>query len=196
MAQKEKYAKKKEKTRALAARPWVLVCLLSLLLCGSVMGTIAYMKVNSSVDNAFTVGKLSVEVSENFDKKTKTNVTVKNTGNVDAYLRASIVVSWKDADGKILSDTPRENTDYTMTMGSDWTLGEDGYYYCKNSVASGANSPVLIKECRPMTLQSGKHLCVDILTQGVQATPSKAVKEQWDATVEDGILTPKGGETS
>ena len=52
---------------------------------------------------------------------------------------------------------------------------------------------MLIKSCAPEGKgPTGAHLCVDILTQAVQAEPSDAVQELWGATVNpDGALTPK-----
>lgn len=198
MAHKELLIRKKEKSHSPAVRPWLTAFLLSLLVCASVLGTAAYMRAQSHVGNAFTVAELSVEVEETFENNIKENVTVKNTGDVSAYLRAAVVVCWKDEDGNILSDTPILDTDYTMTMGSSWTLGDDGYWYCTAPVAAKTTSPILIFRCEPTAVTADKHLCVDILAQGVQAEPSEAVNTLWGASVDkNGKLTPasEGGTT-
>ena len=170
------------------------LCLLLVLLPATIHGTLAYMQVDSKVENTFTIAKMSVEVKETFENNQKTDVTVKNTGDLPAYLRAALVFYWKDKDGNILTDTPAADTDYTLAMGSDWIKGADGFWYCAQPVAAGKESPVLIDRCTAINSTAGKYLCVDILTQAVQASPSTAVQELWGATVtEDGSLTPKGG---
>lgn len=198
MAHKELHIRKKEKSHSPAVRPWLTAFLLSLLVCASVLGTAAYMRAQSHVGNAFTMAELSVEVEETFENNIKENVTVKNTGDVPAYLRAAIVVCWKDNSGNILSDTPALGTDYTMMMGEGWTKGSDGYWYCTAPVAAKAASPILIDKCEPTAATADKSLCVDILAQGVQAEPSEAVNTLWGASVdENGKLTPasEGGTT-
>ena len=121
MAYKGKHLR--ERTRS--ARPWLLAGLLAVLLLASITGTIAYIQVHSHISNAFTVAKLSIELNETFDGKDKKNVTVKNTGDVPAYLRAAIVVNWKDTDGTVIS---AKESEYSMAMGPEWVQGADSYW--------------------------------------------------------------------
>ena len=189
MAYKGKHLRKKTRS----ARPWLLAGLLAVLLLASITGTIAYIQVHSHISNSFTVAKLSIELNETFDGKDKTNVTVKNTGDVPAYLRAAIVVNWKDTDGTVISANESE---YSMAMGPEWIQGADSYWYCKKPTDAGQPSPALIVSCKPTVVKADQHLGVEILIQGVQAEPATAVEELWDATVTaDGTLTPaaKGG---
>lgn len=171
------------------------LCLLLMLLSVTIHGTLAYLQAGSKVENTFTIAKMSVKIDETFNGSTKQNVTVKNTGDVPAYLRAALVIYWKDKDGNILSDTPTEDTDYTIIMGTDegWVKGSDGYWYYPKPVAASEPSPILIKSCTASST-AGKYLCVDILTQAVQASPTTAVQELWGAAVAaDGTLTlPEG----
>lgn len=184
MGYKGKHFKKEKRS----IRPWVIAILLTVLLFGSVTGTLAYLQAQSHIGNTFTVAKLNMEINEEFNGEEKSNVTVKNTGDVSAYLRAAIVVNWKDADGNIL---PAETANYSMTMGSDWVQGADGYWYCKKAVEANQNSPALIETCKPTGVKANQRLCVDILVQGVQSVPVTAVEELWNATVSaDGTLTP------
>lgn len=189
MAYKGKHLRKKTRS----ARPWLLAGLLAVLLLASITGTIAYIQVHSHISNSFTVAKLSVELNETFNGKEKTDVTVKNTGDVPAYLRAAIVVNWKDPDGTVISANESE---YSMAMGPEWIQGADSYWYCKKPTDAGQPSPALIVSCKPKVGKADQHLSVEILIQGVQAEPATAVEELWDATVTaDGTLTPaaKGG---
>ncbi len=194
MPHKEMHIREKEKSHSPAVRSWLTVVLLSLLVCASAIGTAAYMRAQSHVGNTFTIAELNVEIDESFDKKIKKDVTVKNTGDVPAYIRAAVVVCWKDENGNVLSNTPILETDYTMAMGNGWILGDDGYWYCDEPVAAKSTSPILIVKCEPKTEKEGRQLCVDILAQGVQAEPSEAVNTLWGASVDgDGKLTPAVG---
>lgn len=186
MAYSEKQTKKQH------IRTLVLTCVLALLLLGSVLGVIAYMQAHSHISNTFTVAVMKLDINETFNGSEKSDVKVLNQGDVPAYLRAAVVVNWKDGDGNILSPVPEKDEDYNITMGTDWTKGSDGYWYCKNSVAAGSESPVFIEKCERESTDSGKHLSVDILVQGVQAAPLDAVQGLWGATLSaDGTLTPK-----
>ncbi len=193
MVHKELHIRKKEKSHSPAVRPWLTVFLLSLFICASVLGTAAYMQAHSHISNTFTVAVMNLEVDETFENNVKSDVKVLNQGDVPAYLRAAVAVNWKDEDGNILSSVPAEGEDYNIIMGTDWTRGSDGYWYCKSSVAAGNESPVLIEKCTLGTDEEGKRLSVDILVQGVQAEPSDAVNELWGAAVSGGILTPPNG---
>lgn len=174
-----------------SVRPWLLAGLLAVLLLASIAGTIAYMQVDNHISNSFTVAKLTIELKETFDGKEKSNVTIGNTGDVPAYIRAAIVVNWKDADENVIS---AYESDYSITMGPEWIQGADGYWYCKKPTDAGQPSPVLIVNCKPAAVKEGQRLCVDILAQGVQAEPMAAVGELWGATVAaDGTLTPAAG---
>ncbi|MGO5024261.1 hypothetical protein ACTQ4E_14425 [Lawsonibacter sp. LCP25S3_G6] len=191
--QGKRLLKKPQRNKTHRLRTLGLICVLLVLLPVAIHGTIAFMQANDKTVNLFSVASSSLKIDETFDKNSKTNVTVKNTGDIPSYLRAALVISWKDDNGNILPAIPEAGTNYTLTMGSGWIQGDDGYWYYPHPVKAGASSPVLIKSCAP----EGKgptvvHLCVDILTQAVQAEPSDAVQELWGATVNsDGALTPK-----
>ena len=147
MAYKGKRLRKKTRS----ARPWILAGLLAVLLLASITGTIVYIQVHSHISNSFTVAKLSIELNETFDGKDKTNVTVENTGDVPAYLRAAIVVNWKDTDGTVISANESE---YSMAMGPEWIQGADSYWYCKKPTDVGQPSPALIVSCKPTDRKS------------------------------------------
>ena len=90
----------------------LLVSCLALLV--SVTGTLAYLVTNTpDVVNTFTPGKVSCTVEEpgwQNGNTVKQNVTIKNTGNTDAFIRAAVVATWVDEAGKI-SATPVESSD-------------------------------------------------------------------------------------
>lgn len=122
------------------------------------------------------------EINESFNERTKENVCfdVGNTG-YPVYVRAEIIVTWKNADGVVYFSKPLEYTDYSLTINGDyWKKGEDGYYYYWNkdtdlpiAVESGGSTEVLINRCRQIgqgeDLPEGYTLNVEILVQTVQA---------------------------
>ena len=105
------YVKKRRKSRVRMNRATVLLMAI-LMLIGVVAGsTVAYLiDKTDRVANTFEYAKVSCEITENFDKTTKSNVQVKNTGTTDAYIRATYVVNWLDKDNNIVAS---DNTSTT-----------------------------------------------------------------------------------
>ena len=113
-------------------QPVALVALL-LLLCCTVAGTLAYLVDSTDpVTNTFTPASVSTEVNEDFDGITKSNVTIKNTGDIDAYIRAAVIINWADKDGNV-SATPVEDGDYEIKYDSSntWKKIGDYWYYTR-----------------------------------------------------------------
>ena len=175
-------------------QPVALVALL-LLLCCTVAGTLAYLVTSTNpVTNTFTPASVSTEVNEDFDGITKSNVTIKNTGNIDAYIRATVVVNWaSDKEVGVVSGTaPKEGTDYTI----DWTMVNwvkvGDYYYYTQKVAAKGETKQLFTDCKlkeGVTPPSGYHLQVTILADGIQAEPVHVVADVWkDVRVDGGKL--------
>jgi len=148
---------------------------LALVLAIAVGGTVAYLYMSThSVENTFTAANVSCKVNEDkFDGTTKTGVTVKNTGNVDAYIRAAIVVNWVDDAGHVLGE-PVKASDYTITGTSTKWEFKDGYYYYSDVVAADGETEDLIGECTPLTTKDGYYLSVTVLADAIQADGEQA----------------------
>lgn len=179
-------------------KPLALLLSLSFILLAAVGGTVAYLTAQSNnVTNTFTPSKVLCAVEETFDGTSKSNVTVKNTGDTEAFIRAMVIVTWKDADGNVCGAAPKPNTDYTITYGDGWTQRtEDGYWYCNTAIQPNASTPALIESCTPgetATPPAGYGLSVEIIADAVQSVPTKAAQEAWGATIVDGKLTPAPG---
>ena len=155
-----------------------LLCLC--LVAGAVTGAVAFLTDKTdSLSNEFTPAKVTCAVEENFDNGIKENVTVKNTGNIDSYIRASVVATFVSDDGKVFANAPKEGTDYTVDWGTDgWQKGSDGFWYYTKAVAVAAAAP------------DGYSLNLQIFATAFQSPPAKAVEEAWDVTVENGNLIP------
>lgn len=188
-----------------------LLVSLALLLTISIAGTMAYLVDKSEpVQNTFQPVNVPPTVEEKFDGSTKENVQIRNNGNIPAYIRAQIVVNWVsvDAAGKVTGiyggAAPKVGTDYTMTIGTDWAMSQDGFYYYNSKVgAKGSSDPsdTTTNLINSATVNSGANipdgyqLSVEILAQSIQAEPADAVEEAWgkDAATLVGAITAQGG---
>lgn len=180
-----------EASKTAKRKSFLMLFSLVLILVFAVGGTIAYIVTNTgNVENTFTPGQVACEVLEQTNNGVKSDVKIKNTGNTDAYIRAAIVVTWKDENGNISATQPRrgdssDDMDYTMNLGlDDWFLGADGYYYYKSPVVPDGNTGILITNCQvsgKAEIPDGYYLSVEILADAIQSVPDTAVNESWPA---------------
>ena len=166
----------------------VLLCSLVLILALTIGATIAFLKTKTeSVTNTFAEASVTTEVVESFDGNVKSDVKIKNTGTIDAYIRAAVVVTWQDEAGNVLGTVPVEGTNYSMKWTlDDWFKGDDGFYYYKNPVAPGTSTKVLFTECKPKgdVPEAGYYLNVEIIASGIQAEPASVVESVWEVETE------------
>lgn len=164
-------------------RSGILLAAVIVLLAGAVGGTWAFLVAQSeSVQNNFTYAHVRCTIDEKFENGVKSDVKIQNTGDIPAYIRARIVVTWKDANGKV-SAVPVKNTDYTIAFNeTDWTQQGD-YWYCKTAVDAGGETPVLITKCEKKgNAPKNYDLSVEILADAIQSEPASAVTEAWGNT--------------
>lgn len=166
-------------------RSGILLAAVIVLLAGAVGGTWAFLVAQSEpVQNNFTYAHVSCTIKEKFDGTTKSDVQIQNTGDIPAYIRARIVVTWKDASGNV-SAVPVKDTDYTITFnGEKWTQ-QDDYWYCKTAVNPNGFTPKLITECKKTDNANAPKdydLSVEILADAIQSEPASAVTEAWGYT--------------
>jgi len=178
------YVKRRRKSRTRMNRATVLLMAI-LMLIGVVAGsTVAYLiDTTGDVANTFEYAKVSCEITENFDKATKSNVQVKNTGTTDAYIRATYVVNWLDSAGNIVASDP-DGYSYTITENPDdkWTKGSDGYFYYPEAVAPEGKTGGSLLTCKVTYPENPEYkLSVEILATAVQSQPASAVTDAWGA---------------
>ena len=187
---------------------------LVLIICCTAGGTVAWLATSSGpVTNTFTPSKVTTAVNETFKDGVKSDVKIQNTGNTDAYIRATYVVNWaKDgADGTngttntVYAGKPTAGTDYIIDLNTtDWFLGSDGFYYYEKIVAPYGTSDdkdktkPLINSCTEVEgrTPAGYHLQVTILADGIQAkgtdgNGTPAVKLAWPAVTVNGDTLSK-----
>lgn len=162
----------------------------------------AYLKTSTpAVENSFGAAQdPEATITESFDPNTeKKNVAVKvgDTG-YSVYVRAAIVVTWKDASGNVLATKPVAGTDYTISLNDSEWFEKDGFYYHKAAVESGDSTAVLINSCAPSDgkTPAGYGLNVEIVAQTIQAAGKAdagdipAVTKAWKVKVaSNGKLT-------
>lgn len=169
----------------------VALCLLISL--ASVSGVWAYL--TSKTDertNTFVPGRVTCAVEEEFHDGVKSNVKVRNTGNVNAYIRVAVVATYVSDSGKVYAAAPVEGTDYSVTWASGgWTRGADGYWYHSLAVAPNALTGTLIEQATRLTQPpEGFRLNLQIVASAVQSDPADAVKEAWGITPVNGTISP------
>lgn len=194
MYQRERfYGKRKPNIRL--NRTAVLLIAIILLLGAAVGSTVAFLiDKTEPVKNSFEYAKVSCEVTENFTNNKKDNVQVKNIGTTDAYIRATYVVNWVDAQGNIAASDP-EGYSYSLTKNPDskW-IEKNGYFYYTSPVAPGASTAGSLLTCTVTSPENPEYtLSVEILAEAIQSTPDKAVQEAWGVSISQGSVTACSG---
>lgn len=189
--------KRKPRRRYRSKKPSALLIALVAILGALVGTTIAYLFTNTgSITNTFTPGNVTTKITEEFNEDVKNNVQVKNTGNVEAYIRATVVITWQDDEGNVYPTAPVEGTDYTVSWtNTDVWVKHGGYYYYTVPVAANDLTKVLFTSCSPVEGKApeGYHLVVEILASAIQSKPADAVQAAWSVTVNtDGTLNVGG----
>lgn len=163
----------------------LLISLIVMLVVGA-GSTLAFLvDKTDEVENTFTPSEVTCEVVETFENNIKSNVAIRNTSDIDAYIRAAVVVSWQDREGNVYAATPVEGEDYTITYASNtgW-IEAGGFQYYQTAVAKNAETEVLISTCRPLKAgPEGYTLHVEILAQAIQAEPKDAVRDAWGEAI-------------
>lgn len=178
-------------------KPTLLMLTMAILLVAVVGTTIAYLFTNTgSITNTFTPASVTTEITEDFNGTVKNDVKVKNTGDVEAYIRAAVVVTWQDDAGEVYPQTPVAGTDYTVSYpGNGWVQYTDGYYYYTSPVQPRDSTGILLTDCKPVDGRTPEnyHLVVEILASAIQSKPESAVQEAWGVSVgQNGNLSVGG----
>lgn len=177
-------------------RSFVVLAALLVLVLGIVGTTLAWLTDKTKdLTNAFEYAKVSCNVEETFENNVKSEVKVKNTGNTDAYIRATYVVTIRDEEGNILYDAYetekfQKYMDNLESKISDprWQKGTDGYWYYRLPVPPNGETYKLFREkiysAHIEINGTGADTYIEILASAVQAMPTNAVVDAWKATVQ------------
>lgn len=184
-------------------RSFVVLAALLVLVLGIVGTTLAWLTDKTTdLTNTFEYAKVSCKVLEtvNETKTKKSDVRIQNTGNTDAYIRVTYVVTIRDEEGNILYDAyETEEFQRYMKYLEDWInhncvtrfwqKGTDGYWYYRLPVPPNEETNNLfgISSISSLYIRINGTLRkthIEILASAVQAMPTKAVTEAWGATVQ------------
>lgn len=173
-------------------QPVALVALL-VLLCCTVAGTLAYLVDKTpEVKNTFEPAKVTTAVDEKFDGTTKSEVKIKNTGDIPAYIRAAVIINWADKDGNVYGGAvPEKGTDYTEPVLQDGWIKVGDYYYYTSAVPAGDSTGTLFAPIKQLTTckDTNYGLQITILADGIQSEPVHVVADVWkDVKVDGGKL--------
>ena len=164
-----------KKSKIFGKLPAVVVALM-LVLVFAVGGTVAYLVTSTtSVNNQFEPVYVTCEINN--------DGTIKNTGNIPAYIRAAVIVTWRDKDGTIFAKSPVAGTDYEITAGNGWTKSGN-YYYFDSAVAPSENTTtgLSVTSKNATAPADGFTLKYEIVASAIQSDPKSAVTEAWGYT--------------
>ena len=199
MRQIKTYSRKPKRS----IKPFLIAFCVCILACAAVSGSLAWLiSTPEQVVNSFTPGVVTIEVDEKFDSTTKSDVRIKNTGNVPAYIRVALVPAWVDDEGNIAAkpaSLEQLHNDCNIAWGedgngyeADWFIGSDGFYYCKTVINPGKSTPILIKSCTVKGEEHEYDFELQVIASAVQSLPTSTVGEVWPVVVgTDGTLAKK-----
>ncbi|MBR4036526.1 MAG: hypothetical protein IKJ05_07345 [Oscillospiraceae bacterium] len=179
----------------------IAVCLLLTAML-AIGGTLAYLFTQSdAVVNTFNPVTPDITVDEEFEGNVKKKVAIKNTGEVDSFIRAKVVITWQNDAGEVYPLTPVPGTDaatadYKITWTKDgWVEGSDGFCYYTSAVPVNGSTGVLFTDAAPLRACADENytLHIEILSQAIQSTPDEAVESVWTlVNAENGVLKSVG----
>ena len=167
-----------------------------LLLALAIGGTLAWLSTKDGpITNTFTPSKVTCEVTENFDGRTgvKSNVNVKNTGTINAFIRVKLVTYRTNDKGYHIGGTASLPA---FTLGANWVKYGDYYYYTtpvapnQKPETNLADSMTLIGSY--MDTDGGKQV-IEVMAEAIQSSPTEAVGTAWGVTISEGSVTAYSG---
>ncbi|MBE6541308.1 MAG: hypothetical protein E7672_02545 [Ruminococcaceae bacterium] len=177
----------KQNRRPTLKKLYILLFSLAVLLIGTVGGTVAYLvREGGAAAGIFDKAVVSCEVTEN----SAGDAVIRNTGDTDVFVRAFILVNWKDEAGNVYSHSPKKDIDYSIEYSSDkWFADENGFVYYAEELAPG-DEVILCSSAQLLTeLPEGYDLVTEIYAEAIQSEPADAVFESWNLTAADGKIS-------
>lgn len=167
-----------------------------LLLALAIGGTLAWLSTKDEpIQNKFLPTKVTCEVMETFNGSTgvKSNVNVKNTGTIDAFIRVKLVTYRTNDAGQHIGGTA---TIPSFTLGENW-VEFGGYYYYTLPVAAGEKPATNLTETMTLTSSysdaDGGHQAIDVMAEAIQSGPAQAVGQAWGVSISQGSVTAYSG---
>ncbi|MGG7097116.1 BsaA family SipW-dependent biofilm matrix protein [Clostridium sardiniense] len=175
-----------------------------ILLFTTTVASLAYFSSKESKKNKFTIGSISTEINENFDKDSakdvsrneeiKKVVSIKNTGKNPVIVRVIINPQWdeeKDESGKVTKLTTSASNqvqlNFANTWKEDWIKDNDGYYYYNKILNPGESTSDLLKSISLKNnisqedIESFKNrsFSVNVSSEAIQVN-KEALRKEWN----------------
>lgn len=169
----------------------VFMMLVSLLLLATMMvgGTLAYLFTKTDpVNNHFTPSYVDCTVTESFNGTTKTDVNVRNDGDINAYIRVKLVTYRVNNQGQHIGGLAQIPT---FTLGTNWYEFK-GYYYYTLPVAPGEKPAYNLTNSMTLTKYSdsdGGKQVVEVMAEAIQSVPAEAIGDAWGVSIAPGSVT-------
>ena len=162
----------------------LILSVILVLLCGA---TFALMyRQTQALNNQLEAAVVDCTVLEEFNGTEKSSITVKNTGNIDAYLRLRLVSYWVDSNDKIVSKPSKMPT---VTVAAGWVAGSDNTYYYSKPIAPGGITPNLLDVNMTLVEEDGYLQVVEVFADAIQSKPPEAVTKSWGVTIDGDSIT-------
>ncbi len=146
--------------------------------------------VSKPYKNNFLLPNVDTKIEEKFEDNQKKQVKVKNTGDIDTFVRVAVVANWQDDSGNVYKEGPVLGTDYKIQLNTtNWKKSGNYYYYKKALVPDATTENLLTSPIKPLTdAPDGYHLAVEIIDEAIEAVPTQAIKDAWHLNANDGAI--------
>ena len=152
------------------------------LLALAIGGTLAWLSTKGDpITNTFTPSKVTCEVTESFNGSTgeKSNVNVKNTGTINAFIRVKLVTYRVNDEEQHIGGIAKIPD---FTPGAGWVENGDYYYYTKPVAPGTKPAAALISSIDLIgsyTDADGGKQAIDVMAEAIQSVPEDAVQAAW-----------------
>ena len=151
-----------------ASKPVLVLVAFVLLLTISIGSTLAYISVKSEkIETVFVPTDVQCMVQD--------NLTVKNTGSNNAYIRVAAVPNYMNADGHICAE---HGTLSSPAAGEGWVYVNGYYYYSQILSPDTVTSPVFVFTGNQA--EDGCSLRLELFASAIQAEPADVVIKVWE----------------
>lgn len=171
-----------------------MVIATALLLALAISGTVAWLTTKGApITNTFNPSKVACDVTESFNGTVKSSVNVKNTGDIDAFIRVKLVTYRTNAQGQHIGGTAELPE---FTPGAGWVAYNGYYYYTKpvapNTLPENALIDSIELKASYDDADGGKQ-AIDVMAEAIQSVPAQAVGQAWGVTISPGSVAAYSG---
>lgn len=157
----------------------IILAILSLMICAG--GILAYLTATDKKVNTIGIHNNTIEIREEFEKPEPGKKTVKspkaeNTGTVDCYVRARVLLS----DSRAASYIEYYNGNQLGWNMDDWEENEDGWLYYKYDLKVGKQTAPIFTHIKLLEElpEELKDVSIDVIFESVQ---SKTYSDKYEA---------------